>query len=145
MRFNNLALGGTFDRLHTGHKVLLDISSHFSDSLHIGLTSDNYLQLKPKQSNNSIQAFSYRKENLQDHLTSKNKQADIIKLSYPKEDLKLMMRPDIDGLVVSEETYKQGLAINKLRVENGLQKIKLVIIPSATNKDGNKSRNGTRG
>ena len=138
LKFNNLALGGTFDRLHIGHKVLLDISTHFSDFLHIGLTSDNYLQLKPKLGNDSIQSFNTRLRNLQNYITSKDKQADIIKLNYPKEDLELMMIPKINALVVSEETYYQGLIINNLREKNNFKRLKLIIIPSILSKNGEK-------
>lgn len=138
LRFKNLALGGTFDRLHTGHKVLLDISAHFSDSLQLGLTSDNYLLLKPKLINDSIQSFKIRKQALQDYLNSKDKQADIVKLNYPKEDLKLMMQSDIDALIISEETYKQGLIINNLRKKNGLKTLILVLIPSILSETGDK-------
>ncbi|KAI9600390.1 hypothetical protein H4Q26_000173 [Puccinia striiformis f. sp. tritici PST-130] len=60
-RFRTLALGGTFDHLHSGHKILLTIASWITTHrLIIGITDDQLL--KNKQHSNQLQSLEERQE-----------------------------------------------------------------------------------
>lgn len=42
--FKRVAVGGTFDRLHDGHKMLLKAAAdHCTNTLIIGITGNNYV------------------------------------------------------------------------------------------------------
>ena len=63
--FNRIVLGGTFDRMHEGHKLLFNIAFSVCQEVTIGLTTKYYLSKYPK-SVKPERIFSYRKrkENL---------------------------------------------------------------------------------
>ena len=45
--FSNVAVGGTFDRLHVGHRLLLAVAAHATNhQLYVGVTSDQLLANK---------------------------------------------------------------------------------------------------
>eukprot|EP00770_Monocercomonoides_exilis_P011676 MONOS_11620.1-p1 / transcript=MONOS_11620.1 / gene=MONOS_11620 / organism=Monocercomonoides_exilis_PA203 / gene_product=Putative pantetheine-phosphate adenylyltransferase / transcript_product=Putative pantetheine-phosphate adenylyltransferase / location=Mono_scaffold00593:34406-35202(+) / protein_length=246 / sequence_SO=supercontig / SO=protein_coding / is_pseudo=false len=61
--FSYVAVGGTFDRLHPGHFLLLTISAFVArDHLHIGLSGPALLQ--KKQNASLLQPYSMRRERI---------------------------------------------------------------------------------
>ncbi len=69
-RFRVAVLGGTFDRLHVGHRALLDGGLAAADRLGIGLTSDAYLDRAAKPLRGRIQAYRTRRAALVRYLRS---------------------------------------------------------------------------
>ena len=45
-KYNKVAVGGTFDKFHDGHKKLLSTAFEIGESIEIGVTSDAFGGLK---------------------------------------------------------------------------------------------------
>ncbi|PSN44399.1 Bifunctional coenzyme A synthase [Blattella germanica] len=91
----NVVLGGTFDRLHTGHKILLsEAVLRCTRKLTVGVTDTIMLKCKVHL---VFIYFLLRKLNLQ----------------YPQL------------IVVSAETYKGGLKVNEIRQKNNLSSLEI--------------------
>jgi len=124
--YKKVAVGGTFDELHSGHKALLSRAFDVGETVVIGLTSDGFVE----QINKPHKTASYeeRRLELEAYLTQKGLVgcAQIVPLadSYGL----LLSDSDIDALVVSEETQKIGQIINQKRDALGYRSIELVVV-----------------
>ena len=129
--FKKTVVGGTFDRLHRGHIVLLKTAFENSESIVIGLTSDGFAQ---RFRTKTVRPFEDRKAALEDFSHKFGKPFEIIKIddSYGVAPL----AEDIDSLVVSEETLLRGQEINTIRYKKGKEKIILIVVPLVLGKDG---------
>lgn len=138
MSFNICGLGGTFDHLHDGHKLLLRTAFMVAKKVVIGLATDSLLN--EKKFKEKIEPFETRKENILNFIESINpnyrKNCTIIPLSDPFGPA--ITDPTIEIHISSEESYKNAIKINELRHEKGLNKMILVIVPSVLNKNGTK-------
>ncbi len=125
--FNLAGLGGSFDHLHEGHKILIQTALTVSRSVVIGLTTGNLL--KDKKFSSKIQDYQTRKKNLLEYLesTDKRERVTIIKLNEPYGPPVNEKR--YEALVVSQETYKTGLKMNEIRKKKGYPPLILVVIP----------------
>jgi pantetheine-phosphate adenylyltransferase len=65
-----VALGGTFDHLHDGHRKLLSQAASYKCPVLVGLTTDALLS--KKQFREYIQDYEARKENVEQYLKSQN-------------------------------------------------------------------------
>ncbi|GEM_PF-101877 len=133
--FEKIALGGTFDHFHLGHKKLLEISFSLSKKVIIGI-SKSQLLLKNKVLFEAIESYSQRKKSVCNFL-SKKKWLDRA-LIIPINDFigKVDKLKKVQGLVLSRQTYLNGLKINQLREDNGLEKLRLIIVNDVLTDDG---------
>ncbi|MHA1821660.1 MAG: pantetheine-phosphate adenylyltransferase [Promethearchaeota archaeon] len=138
MIFNLCGLGGTFDRLHEGHKLLLKTAFKLGKKVAIALTTDE--MLKDKEYRDLIEPFEVRKEHILEYIKSLGddclKRTIIIPLKDPFGPA--ITDPNLDVHVSSEETIPMALKINDLREKNGLKRMILVAIPIIKDKKGNK-------
>ncbi|KAG8998696.1 hypothetical protein FRB95_012181 [Tulasnella sp. JGI-2019a] len=130
-----VALGGTFDHLHPGHKILLSMSAWIATSkVIIGVTDDTLLV--NKNNREILEPLSYRMEQVRRFMTSfkPGLELEIV----PIQDVygPTGWDPDIQALVVSRETQSGAASIDKRRAERSLPPLELFIIevisPSAT-------------
>ncbi len=129
--FEKVVIGGTFDILHKGHKKILDTGFQISNSVIIGLTSDEFANRF-----RSVETSPYRnrKKNLEEFLQRVGKPYEIIKIddSYGISTID----PAIDCIVVSEETLLRAQEINAIRFKKNLKKLSIVVIPLVLADDG---------
>jgi len=125
-----VAIGGTFEILHKGHEAILKEAFNLG-KVTIGLTSDDFTK---KLKKSDVAPFSERKKNLKSFIFEKfKKKAKIVKI----EDIfGPTLKEDFDFLVVSSETLKNALKINKERKRLGKKPIKIVKIKMVLAKDG---------
>lgn len=118
MKYKKVAVGGTFDELHIGHKALLEKAFEIGDKVIIGLTSDKYVKKKSM-------SYEARKKTLEAYLKRRN--YEIVKL----EDAygPAIVDSEIDAIVVSEETKVGALEINDIREKRGLEPLEIIVIP----------------
>lgn len=118
------AVGGTFDRLHNAHKVLLSVSCILAqEQLVVGVADKDLL--KSKLLPELLQPYAERVEHLSEFLVDikPSLNFDIMPLLDPYGPAG--SDPSLEFLVVSEETYRGGMAVNRFRLENGLEELSL--------------------
>ncbi|XP_049715541.1 bifunctional coenzyme A synthase isoform X3 [Elephas maximus indicus] len=111
------AVGGTFDRLHNAHKVLLSVSCILAQERLVVGVADKDL-LKSKLLPELLQPYEVRVEHLSEFLVDIKPSLtfDLIPLLDPYGPAG--SDPSLEFLVVSEETYRGGMAVNRFRLEN---------------------------
>lgn len=134
-RYQNTAIGGTFDLLHKGHISLLEKAFSISKFVTIGITTDKFCKEAGKP---PFETQSLRKKNLQNFLKTKRWQmrSKIIWLSdiygtAPKNKT-------VQAIVVSKDTVAGANQINKKRIKSKLKNLKIVICREVDSDDGKK-------
>jgi len=129
-----VALGGTFEILHKGHRKLLSKALQLGDRIVIGLTSDEFVARKQKK--HAISKYDKRYENLVTFLSNigMSDRVEIIPLKDPYgptiDDAK------IDGIVTSRETMKRALEINNVRTQKKFEPLRIYVVDFMLAKDG---------
>lgn len=126
-KYRYLTIGGTFDHLHAGHTALINHALKISDYIKIALTSDIYTQRK--NFSHQIQTYAERKKSLLEYV-SKNKTSSRVSI-LPINDLYGFSLHDasLQAIVVTRETYKNALIINKERIKKRLPPLDIVQVP----------------
>lgn len=128
IRLRRVALGGTFDTLHSGHIMLLHTALTYGEEVLIGVTSDEFAQSYKQY---RVRPFEERVKALITLLT-RELQADRDRIVVSKIDDPYgpaISDPRIDGIAVSVETLPRAIEINRIRVERGLMPLTIVTIP----------------
>ncbi|XP_012893562.1 PREDICTED: bifunctional coenzyme A synthase [Dipodomys ordii] len=118
------AVGGTFDRLHNAHKVLLSVACVLAQEVLVVGVADRDL-LKSKLLPELLQPYEERVDHLSEFLVDVKPSLtfDIVPLLDPYGPAG--SDPSLEFLVVSEETYRGGMAVNHFRLENNLEELAL--------------------
>ena len=127
-----VAMGGTFDVLHDGHKALLSAAFSLRGAeVLIGLTSDRFAS----ETRTQVNPYPVRERNLRRFLTSRGwtraRVEPIDDVFGPADDL-----PDLDVLVVSAERAKVGAELNAVRAARGLRPLDVRTVPMVLAQDG---------
>lgn len=121
------ALGGTFDHLHDGHKILLTVAAFLtSERLIIGLTVEELLVSKKYK--DIVQDFHTRRENVVSFLNTFKPSLKIEIIPLKDVCGPTGTVPEIECLVVSRETVKGGQIVNKTRKERGMSQLDLYVV-----------------
>ncbi len=133
MKFRLVAMGGTFDIIHSGHHSLIEKASSISENVIIGLTSDSFLQ---KIGKNVYNDYEKRYKNLSNIINEKfpNCRFEIAKLD--DQFGPAVIEGNVDALVVSDETSEKGPLLNDLRREKNLPPVEIVVVPMKLASDG---------
>ena len=138
--FDLVAMGGTFDVIHSGHMALLSKAFSISSKVIIGLSSD---QLATKKGKNLANDYSKRLSLLKS-MIEKSFPNSAYEVSKLENDFgPAVIEGSVKALVVSEETSNKGLLLNELRAERNLPSVKIVVVPMVLAEDG-KSISTTR-
>jgi pantetheine-phosphate adenylyltransferase len=125
-KLRKVAVGGTFDEFHRGHKVLLMKAFEIGSHVLIGLCSDEFVKKMGKP--HWTASYEERLNELRVFLKSLglNDKAEIVPLNDPYGVT--VTDRCIEALVVSEETEKTALKINQKRSEAQLPLLTIVTI-----------------
>jgi len=128
-KYGKVAVGGTFDKFHDGHKKLLSTAFEIADTVEIGVTSDAFGGLK-----GDIDSCEERMSNLKSFFKDKSNFI-IVPLDDPYGTT--IYDVDFDAIVVSEETEPTAVKINEIRVSKGMDPIDIVVVSFVLAYDGN--------
>ncbi len=125
-----VALGGTFNCLHRGHRTLIDKAVSIGDNLSIGITSDGLAS----NSRADVVPLNERRARLIEYLALKGVEHSIVVIDDSIGPA--ATDPDLDVMVVSPETLTGAKLINKARKDNELAELRLVVVPYVLADDG---------
>ena len=132
-KFDLIAMGGTFDVIHSGHMALLNKAFSISSKIIIGLSSD---QLAAKKGKKLVNGYSKRLSSLKD-VIERNFPDSSYEISSLENDFgPAVIEGSVKALVASEETSSKGVNLNELRVERNLPPVEIIVVPMVLAKDG---------
>lgn len=144
MKYKLVALGGTFDLLHKGHKALLNRAFLGGEKVTVGVVADGIFNFHPSTSlrtrfSNSkliINNKKKRMEELKTYLRSKKflNRAEIVEIN----DIygPTITNPLFEAIVVSEETVSGVEEINSVRIKKGFEPLNIIIVPMVRDENG---------
>ena len=128
-KYDKVAVGGTFDKFHDGHKKLLSTAFQIGNKVEIGVTSDEFGGLK-----GDIDSCEERMNNLKSFFSDKTNFI-VIPLNDPYGTT--IYDGDFDAIVVSEETEPTAVEINEIRISKGMKPLDIVVVSFVLAYDGN--------
>ena len=126
-KYKRVAVGGTFDRIHNGHRNLLTLAaSSCTDGLIVGIVSDN--MLKNKKNSWQINDFNTRIQGVTSFLSLVKPilKVEISELNDPYGPA--ITDKSIEAIVVSSETIQGAKDINKIREEKAMNPLAILVI-----------------
>ncbi len=131
-----MVFAGTFDHLHEGHKHIIRTAFRLSKTVALGLTTDQMLAYKSDRK--LIQSYDERYRELEKFIQS---EFDINRCKiFPIETTEggADKMKDLEALIVSDEigVVQNAFDINQMRIDNGLRRFHIIIIPRVRTKDG---------
>lgn len=132
-KFKKIAVGGTFDELHKGHKTLLLKAFDLGNRVLIGLCSDQFVKKLGKP--HTTASYDERLRELQSFLSKLSlvERSEIVPLNDPFGPT--VTDKCIDALIVSEETKTNTEKINDERIRKGLKPLEIISINMVASED----------
>lgn len=129
-----VAVGGTFEYLHDGHKLLLEKAFELVDNgeVYIGLTSNEMA----RQRIHYVDDYGIREANVVAYLESLRIPEDRYCIRELTDPYGPTLIDDFDYIVVSPETYPVALKINELRDEADRTPIEIARVEYVMAEDG---------
>lgn len=128
MVYKKIAVGGTFDKFHDGHKKLLETAFELGEYVEIGVTSNAFGGLK-----GDIDSCTDRMNGILNFFSDKsNFTTMVLEDAYGTT----VTDKDFDAIVVSEETEPTAIKINEIRKSKGMSPLDIVVVSFVLADDG---------
>lgn len=126
--YEKVAVGGTFDKFHDGHKKLLSTAFELGNWIEVGVTSDAFGGLK-----GDIDSFEDRSNYVKSFFSN---QSNFHVLSLDDPFGTTIYDEAFDAIVVSEETEPTAIKINEIRSSKGMNPLDIVVVSFVLAEDG---------
>lgn len=136
VRYNTVAVGGTFDRFHAGHRLLLSVTAMVAKkAVFVGISSDKLLQNKNLKE--KLECYQDRERSAVSFMQIVNPALEVTPgpLTDPLIPPLCATEEDFDAIVVSEETLGGAREINRTRHDLGFQPLDIVVVGLLYHKD----------
>ncbi len=131
--FKTVAVGGTFDMLHRGHKKLLKKAFEVGNLVLIGLSSDKFLTEMRKP--HKIASYEQRLKQLKTFLEN-NGLLERVEILPLNDSYGVTLSDNrIEAIVVSGETEPRAHQINEKRIGLGLSPLPIVTVKMVLSED----------
>jgi predicted metal-dependent HD superfamily phosphohydrolase/phosphopantetheine adenylyltransferase len=137
--YKYICFAGTFDYLHIGHNILIQMSLLLSNNkIGIGICSDEMIKKKspPFLLESANERLNHMKNFVEINGINNNQNIFYKIITDPIDFAGIDC--DLEALVLTEETFKGGEMVNEIRIKNNLKKIDLICLNVIQN---NKNRN----
>lgn len=143
-KYDTVAVGGTFDRLHAGHRLLLTAAAWASRVLLIiGVTGET--MLRNKRHKELINSFEERSKRAVDFARRvKRTLPNVVAAELVDAAGPTATDPSICALVVSRETADGARRINETRVKHGLNAMAIIVVDVLDTKEQKLSSSALR-
>jgi pantetheine-phosphate adenylyltransferase len=132
-RFEVVALGGTFDYFHRGHRALIDEGFEIGGTLLIGVVSDALAHSLGKMPE---QHYNARFLGVAKYIEEKHS-GESFKLFQLQEPYgPLATDPSVEAVVVTPDSFDRGMEANFVRAKIGLGAVHVVLVPLVLAEDG---------
>jgi pantetheine-phosphate adenylyltransferase len=128
-----VCVGGTFNKFHKGHKVILKKAFDYAGingMVYIGISTDDLIKFKK-----NVKSYEARKRVIENYLSEEDKIQRTIFVQI-KSKYGLTLEENYDAIVISPETKRAAEEINHLRKKKGLKPMKIILIPYILAEDG---------
>lgn len=129
MKYKKVAVGGTFDKFHKGHKSLLERAFEVGFYVVVGITSDEF-----RKNKGNIEPYHVRNANLKRFLEKFDKNYDVIKLNNRYGPT--IHDETFDAIVVSRATKPTADKINRIRKDKGMNPLEIITIDMVLAENG---------
>lgn len=134
--YGEVLLGGTFDRLHSGHEQLLAKAFSVGDYVYIGLTTNEYIGRSGKELKERIGSYDERLQRLRAYLDREGVLNRAIIMPLEDSVGPKALDPKLGAIIVSEETQSGGSFVNEKRKQIGIFPMDTIVVPLLRDETG---------
>jgi len=120
-----VAVGGTFDHFHKGHKLLLLTAFQLGDEVMVGITSDDFLKHSGKA---GVSPYGERLARIKEFLKKNGLQGRTALVILDEPLGPAITDSNLEGIIVTAETAPRASLANRIRLEKGMPKLAIYTV-----------------